>query len=133
MQMRHEHDAQLERIEPGDAAIDQRGFRAPHDTRTEIDQVRRVVDDDCGRGAGAVRIDGRSRGAKQHDLRLLSASRANRDEHDQDEHGVGDAHAQNFPCKHCSSPPIPAASLGLSRHGRNLNGRASRGAASSNR
>jgi transcription antitermination factor NusA-like protein len=58
--MRQEYDAQLDRIERRDHAIDDRRFRTAHHARTEIDQVG------C-----AVGVGGWIARAQQHDLRLL--------------------------------------------------------------
>ena len=119
MQMRHEDDAQLDRIERGDSPIDDRRFRTAHDACTEVDQIRRAVDDDGGRRARAVRVGRRSAGAEQHDLRLLSVGGGVQDERDEGQRG---APAPEIPCEHCGSP-IPARSLELFRTGSNLNGR----------
>ena len=67
--MRHEDDAQLDRIQRGDALVDGRRFRPPHDACADVDQIRRAVDDDRRCGSGAVGVGGRIPGAEQHDLR----------------------------------------------------------------
>ena len=75
MQMRHEHDAQLDRIERGDAFFDDRRLRAPHDAGAEVDEVRRAVDDDGRRGPRAIGIGGRIPGAEQDDARAAGRRR----------------------------------------------------------
>jgi hypothetical protein len=58
VQVRHEHDAQVDRIERGHSALHHRRLGAPDDAGADVDEVRGVVDDDSGRGSGTVGIGG---------------------------------------------------------------------------
>jgi hypothetical protein len=59
MQMGHEYDAQIRRLQRADASVGDRGFCTSDNARTEVDEVWDFVDDDGGCGSGAIRISRR--------------------------------------------------------------------------
>ena len=70
MKVRGKRDAQVRRLQRGDAALDHRGFRTANHARTEIDEIGRVVHHDRRRRSRSIRIGRRIPGAEQDDSSL---------------------------------------------------------------
>ena len=71
MQVRDERHSKIDGFEPGDASVDRRRFRAPHDASAKIHQVRRAIHDDRRGQRLTIWVGGRSPGSQEHDLRPI--------------------------------------------------------------